>query len=47
MQNKFNCDDCGAFGYITLLGDEDHEVIACPACGSDISETTSMLDADE
>jgi len=40
MERKFVCSDCGAFGSISNLNDEDLEIVVCPFCaGSEIDVT--------
>lgn len=36
----FECSSCGAYGKITLKGDDYdvYDIECCPICGSDISE---------
>lgn len=45
----FECTNCGAFGKISLKG-EDHtseDVVFCPVCGADIEdESEEELDTD-
>lgn len=45
----FECTACGAFGKITLKGDElqASDVAYCPACGSDISEPEEYDDPED
>lgn len=44
----FECDSCGAFGKITLKGDEldTCDIAYCPVCSADISED-EKLDEEE
>lgn len=45
----FECAECGAFGKITLKGD-DHDkssIVCCPVCGGDISEEEDYEDEDD
>lgn len=46
-KKKFECASCDAFGYITILNDstEFYEIVACPACGSELD--SSMDDEEE
>jgi len=45
----FNCEQCNAFGKITLRSEEydETDVVCCPICGSDISEVDDDYEEEE
>jgi DNA-directed RNA polymerase subunit RPC12/RpoP len=45
----FECSECGAFGKITLKGNEHEkeEIVYCPVCSADIYEDEKFEDEDE
>lgn len=45
----FECGSCGAYGKITLKGEEyeTSDIECCPICGSDISQVEEDYDEDE
>lgn len=46
LTRVFDCEQCGAFGKITLKGD-DHsieDIAYCPICGADIEDDKDEVD---
>lgn len=45
----FECSECGAYGKITLKGDEYEasDIENCPICGSDISQVEDDYDDED
>lgn len=45
----FECDSCGAFGKISLKGDEleKSDIAFCPVCSADISEDEKIEEDEE
>ena len=48
-KKQFECDNCGAFGTITVRGDEfvNDDIVYCPLCSSDIYEDEEEIYDDE
>lgn len=45
----FDCQECGAFGKITLKNDEldKSSIVCCPVCGGDITEEEDYDDEED
>lgn len=45
----FECENCGAFGKITVKGDElnKSDIVYCPVCSADIAEDEKYEDEEE
>lgn len=45
----FECDNCGAFGKITVKGDEHNksDIVYCPVCSGDIQEDEQYEDDED
>ncbi|CAB4124956.1 hypothetical protein UFOVP58_45 [uncultured Caudovirales phage] len=40
----FECDQCDAYGKITVKEFEASQIVCCPCCGSDISQVDEATD---
>jgi len=47
-KKQFECENCGAFGMITIRGDDfsSEEIVYCPLCSADIYEEEDDFDED-